>query len=75
MLNHLRDIKDLKKSLTEIEEQKESNAVKEREIIAAFNTRKEEIDLLNEISQLQKIEEYSKKLEGVGMNGDINDDS
>ena len=29
MLNHLRDIKDLKKGLTEIEEQKESNAVKE----------------------------------------------
>ena len=50
MLNHLRDIKDLKKGLTEIEEQKESNAVKEQEIVAAFNTRKEEIDLLNEIS-------------------------
>jgi len=29
MLNHLRDIKDLKKGLTEIEEKKESNAVKE----------------------------------------------
>jgi hypothetical protein len=31
--------------------------------------------LLNQISQLQKIEEYSKKLDEVGMNGDINDDS
>jgi hypothetical protein len=59
MLSHLRDIKDLKKGLMQIEEHKQNNDSKEQEIIAAFNKRKEEIDLLNQIAQLKKIEEYS----------------
>lgn len=74
LLNHLREIKNIRRRLCKIDEQKAKLVKKEREIVLHFKRRNQEIELMNDIITLNMIKQYSNQLYTIHMNSSLEDD-